>query len=289
LIAFFDGWNGFLRDLLYNKDRMSLKVGFAVALIKHAFPILESDLSEHGIIHPADHFEKIAPTRLCLIAFFQDVIDAWNSVGKCKLLTHLKSEAGLHPVWLLEHNHQTIGLIHPMLGGAFAAGLLEEMIALGFQSFVSCGGAGVLLKDLDVGSLIVPTAALRQEGVSYQYLAPSRTVAADESLALALSETLRSKDIPFRMGLTWTTDAFYRETKDMISYRKSEGCLCVEMECASFFAVAKYRNVRFASLLYGGDDVSGALWDGRGWHSRFDVRQGIMELALDALTREVRS
>lgn len=273
---------------MYNKDRMSLKEGVALALIKHALPILESDLSENGVIHPADHMTRIAPTSLCLIAFFQDVIDAWHNAGKLKPLTQLKSEAGRHPVWLLEHNNATVGLFHPMLGGAFAAGLLEELIALGFERFVSCGGAGVLQKDLSVGSLIVPNAALRQEGVSYQYLAPSRTVAPDESLASALSKTLKSKAIPFRTGWTWTTDAFYRETKEMVAYRKSEGCLCVEMECASFFAVAKYRNVRFASLLYGGDDVSGSVWDGRGWHTRFDVRQGIMELALDALTSEVK-
>jgi uridine phosphorylase len=259
-----------------------------MALIKHAFPILESDLSENGVIHPSDHIAKNTPTPLCLIAFFQDVIDAWNNAGKLRLLTSLKSEAGRHPVWLLEHNEKTVGLFHPMLGGAFAAGLLEELIALGFTTFVSCGGAGVLQKEIGVGSLIVPNAALRQEGVSYQYMEPSRTVAPDEALAMSLSETLGSKSIPFRMGWTWTTDAFYRETKDMVDYRKSEGCLCVEMECASFFAVAKYRNVRFASLLYGGDDVSGSVWDGRGWHSRFDVRQGIMELALETLTREVK-
>jgi len=257
-------------------------------LIKHALPILESDLSANGKIHPKDHLPNIAPTNLCLVVFFRDVIEAWNAAGKLRLLTNLKSEAGLHPVWLLEHRGTTVGLFHPMVGGAFAAGLLEEAIALGFDTFVSCGGAGVLRKDLVVGSLLVPNAALRQEGVSYQYLAPSRTVAPDESLTAALTHQLDSQGIPHGIGLTWTTDAFYRETKDMVDYRKEEGCVCVEMECASFFAVAKYRGVRFASLLYGGDDLSGAVWDGRGWHNRFDIRQGLVELALDALTGEER-
>lgn len=259
-----------------------------MALVKHAVPILESDLSENGMIHPSDHIAPIAPTRRCAVVFFRDVIEAWNAAGKLRLLTNLKSEAGLHPVWLLEKDGTTVGLFHPMLGGAFAAGLLEEAIALGFDTFVSCGGAGVLRKDLVVGSIIVPSAALRQEGVSYQYLAPSRTVAPDEKLAAALMRQLDRRGVPFGSGLTWTTDAFYRETQDMVAYRKEEGCLCVEMECASFFAVAKYRGVRFASLLYGGDDLSGAVWDGRGWHSRFDVRQGLVELALDALIGEAR-
>jgi hypothetical protein len=60
------------------------------------------------------------------------------------------------------------------------------------------------------------------------------------------------------------------------------------MECASFFAVSKYRGVRFASLLYGGDDLSGASWDGRSWHSRFDIRQGLLEIAIETLTTEAK-
>jgi len=58
--------------------------------------------------------------------------------------------------------------------------------------------------------------------------------------------------------------------------------LTVEMEAAAFFAVAEFRGVPFAQVLYGGDDVSGAEWDDRRWKSRTEVRQALFELAVEA-------
>jgi hypothetical protein len=54
------------------------------------------------------------------------------------------------------------------------------------------------------------------------------------------------------------------------------------MEAAAFFAVAQFRGVTFAQLLYGGDDVSGDLWDDRGWGSRHTVREKLFWLAAEA-------
>jgi hypothetical protein len=40
------------------------------------------------------------------------------------------------------------------------------------------------------------------------------------------------------------------------------------MEAAAFFAVAEFRRVQLAQILYGGDDVGGEDWDRRDWQSR---------------------
>lgn len=71
--------------------------------------------------------------------------------------------------------------------------------------------------------------------------------------------------MPFVAGKVWTTDAIYRETRQKVDRRRAEGCVVVEMEAAAFFAVARFRGIRFAQLLYGGDDLSGSEWDSRGW------------------------
>jgi nucleoside phosphorylase len=59
----------------------------------------------------------------------------------------------------------------------------------------------------------------------------------------------------------------------------------VEMEAAGMMAVAQYRQVAFGQVLYGGDDLSGAEWDHRGWQSRADVRQSLFWLAAQAVLR----
>jgi purine-nucleoside phosphorylase len=70
-----------------------------------------------------------------------------------------------------------------------------------------------------------------------------------------------------------------------VALRRSEGCLAVEMEAAAFFAVAEFRRVTFAQMLYGGDDVSGIEWDPRRWDERLSVREQLFWLAAEACLR----
>ena len=53
-----------------------------------------------------------------------------------------------------------------------------------------------------------------------------------------------------------------------IDMRRKEGCITAEMEAAAFFAVAHFRKVILAQILYGGDDISSEEWDSRQYHSR---------------------
>jgi uridine phosphorylase len=67
-----------------------------------------------------------------------------------------------------------------------------------------------------------------------------------------------------------------------VQQRKAEGCLTVEMEAAAFFAVAQFRGVQFAQILYGGDDLSGSEWDHRHWDKHTSVREKLFWLAAEA-------
>jgi uridine phosphorylase len=162
---------------------------------------------------------------------------------------------------------------------------LEEAIAFGCRKFIVCGGCGVLDKELAVGKLIVVDSALRDEGVSYHYLEPSREVLATPIAVSVLESLLYERSIPSVTGKTWTTDAPYRETQSTIDSRKKEGCLTVEMEAASLMAVAQFRDVLLGQVLYAGDDLSGDAWDRRGWQSRKDIRESLFWLAADACLR----
>ncbi|HEY3288933.1 MAG TPA: nucleoside phosphorylase, partial [Anaerolineae bacterium] len=148
--------------------------------------------------------------------------------------------------------------------------------------FIACGGAGVLNRDIAVGHIIVPVSAVRDEGTSYHYLAPSREVEASPLAVAAIERTLIKNEVRYILAKTWTTDAFYRETVDKIKLRQEEGCITVEMEAAAFFAVARFRNAVFGQILYGGDDVSGSQWDSRHWNSRVSVRERLVWLAAES-------
>ena len=94
---------------------------------------------------------------------------------------------GPNPVYTLELDGQRLAVVHPGVGAPLAGGFLDELIALGCRRFIACGGAGGLNRDLVVGHVIVPTAAVRDEGTSYHYLPPSREVEPAPAAVAALS------------------------------------------------------------------------------------------------------
>jgi uridine phosphorylase len=96
-----------------------------------------------------------------------------------------------------------------------------------------------------------------------------------------MQATLEAHSISYLTGRTWTTDAPYRETHQLVKQRKAEGCITVEMEAAALFAIAEFRAVTFGLILYGGDDVSGQDWDTRDC-KRNAVREKLFWLAAEA-------
>ena len=138
-----------------------------------------------------------------------------------------------------------MAVFHPGVGAPLAASLFEDAIAHGCSSFVACGGAGALVPGLALGHVVVPDAAVRDEGTSSHYLPPAREVAADpEAVAVAV---LERNGVPHTVGKTWSTDAPYRETVGRIARRRAEGCITVEMEAAAFMAVARHRGCASSS------------------------------------------
>ncbi len=248
---------------------------------KQRFPILEFDASRSAKIEPFRILKRIEVPPHCLITYFGEVIERLFKEGRLTKVAQLFSATVTLPVYIMEHDGQPIGIIQGYVGSAGAAAQLEELIALGFVRFFACGAAGALQKGISLGALIVPNAAIRDEGTSYHYMAPSREVACDPRVLDTVTGCLRKRHIPYILGKTWTTDAFYRETEEKIALRRSEGCICVEMETAAFFAVSRFRNVAFGQMLYGGDDLSGIEWDSRKYNSCGDIRSHIVDLSME--------
>jgi uridine phosphorylase len=246
------------------------------------FPILEFDPAREALLDPSKYIQAGNPPEHCVICFFQEVIDKVIQEHGASVVRENHSEIGPHPVYEIDYQGQRLAFFHPGVGAPLAAALLEEVIAFGCRKFIVCGGAGVLNRDMAVGHLVVVSAAVRDEGVSYHYLPPEREVTAHANGVNALVSLLGSRGVPHVVGKTWTTDAIYRETAQKINARRAEGCLTVEMEAASLMAVAQFRDVVLGQILYGGDDLSGTEWDNRDWQTRTSIRESLFWLCADA-------
>lgn len=246
------------------------------------YPILEHDPTPEAFIEPSRVIRPRDMPEHCVICFFQDVLEQVIVEHNAVRLVENRWEDGPHPIYEIQHRDRRLAFYHPGIGSPMAAATLEEAIGFGCRKFIACGGAGVLDKELAVGNLVVVTAAVRDEGASYHYLPPAREVAAHPMGVAALEKVLVQRGVPHRLAKTWTTDAPYRETPRRIAARRTEGCLMVEMEAAGLLAVAQFRRVLLGQVLYGGDDLSGAVWDNRSWQSRMDIRHSLFWLSADA-------
>jgi uridine phosphorylase len=252
------------------------------------YPILEFDPSPESFIEPSKVIRARDLPEHCVITFFGEVMEKVIPEHNAKVVVENRWEDGLHHIYEISYQNRRLAFFHPGVGAPIAAGLLEESIAFGCRKFIACGGCGVLEQDIAVGHLIVVSSAVREEGVSYHYLPPDQEVMANASGVTALVNVLDRHGVPYRVGKTWTTDAPYRETANKITRRKEEGCLVVEMESAALMAVSQFRGAILGQALYGGDDLSGTVWDNRGWQSRSDIRENLFWLCAEACLSLVR-
>jgi len=218
-----------------------------------------------------------------VMCFFREVIAKVAEEHGAEVIHSFRCEAGDHPIYRMQYQGKPVVFVQPGVGSAHAGACFEEFIAHGVSKCTACGGAGVLDKAIAVGHVLVPESAVRDEGTSYHYMPPSREVAADPESVAAIERVLVRHKVAYLRAKTWTTDAPYRETTAKVKRRREEGCLTVEMEAAAFFAVARFRGVRFGQLLYGGDDVSSETWDDRKWDTRTTIREKLFWLAVESV------
>ena len=143
------------------------------------YPILQFDPERPAIIEPSEILEPLDDMpEHCVLCFFQNVIDQLVQEGRASEIKSFPTEQGGRHFYALDCGLQRpVTLLHPGIGAAIAAASLEAAIALGGRKFVACGGAGVLDRGIAVGHLVVPTAAVRDEGTSYHYMPAGREVA----------------------------------------------------------------------------------------------------------------
>jgi uridine phosphorylase/uncharacterized protein (DUF952 family) len=243
-------------------------------------PLLEAPDSGEALIEPARRFPSPSLPELAVLHFFPAVMADLVASPGVEVRTGLGSAIGPDPIVVLERQGQRLAVCVPGVGGPLAAVAVEELHALGCRRFVACGGAGSLQPGQDMGALVLVEGALRDEGLSHHYLAADQKVMTDPGALRVAACCLQGGKVSFRPGLTWTTDALYRETPARLARRRSQGCLTVEMECAAMLAVASYRGVPLVPLLYCGDDLSGQEWDFRDWTAAQNVQQRLLWLSI---------
>ena len=209
--------------------------------------LTDFDASRQAVINPDMLFSPVPDLPETVVSCFSHVTfeRMLDMAADVRVLAELGDANAKYPIYrgLWQGTPLTFALA--MVGAPSCVAMLEELHALGAKRFVVFGNCGVLNQQIRDCGIIIPTAAVRDEGTSFHYAPPSDEIPANPKYRGAFEAILRETGVDFTEGKVWTTDAFYRETRAKFEKRKAQGCVCVDMECSALMALARARVQEF--------------------------------------------
>lgn len=236
-----------------------------MSISKNEIPILEFDSEQTAVINPFHEKLDLKLPRKCVFAFLGEYISAYADKTETVKVSEFLSMTKRYPVYITNYQGEEITLCEAPVGAAAATQILDWLIGYGVREIISAGSCGALERFAE-GTFLVPYKALRDEGTSYHYAPPSRFIQINEDARKAIEKTVLEHGMKYQEVVTWSTDGFYRETKEKVAYRRSEGCSVVEMECSALAACSAFRGVKWGMILYTADSLADVeRYDERHW------------------------
>jgi len=134
------------------------------------------------------------------------------------------------------------------IGAPSAAIAIEELANVGVETVLRVGTTGGLQRGIEIGDMVVATAAAKNEGTSDRYEATEYPAVADYEVLTALVESAEGNDEAVHVGPIATDDAFYAETEEVVADWEDAGILSVEMEASALFSLARRRGMRAGAI-----------------------------------------
>ena len=147
------------------------------------------------------------------------------------------------------------------IGGPSAAIAMEELAAIGADTFVRVGTCGGIDLKVQSGDVVIATAAVRQEGTALHYAPMEFPAAADYEVTVALVESAKKVRASWHVGIVQAKDSFYGQHSPgrmPVSYElldkweawKRLHVLASEMEAAALFVCASALEVRCGACFH---------------------------------------
>lgn len=127
----------------------------------------------------------------------------------------------------------------PSYGGTRIANSLEQLSACNIKYVFGLGFGGTPQEDIDIGDIILLEGAVKGDGVSRYYAPAEFPSIADFELTSKLREKLDTNDERYHIGLSFGTDALYREEESLISRLRRLGVLSIDLESSAFLTVGR--------------------------------------------------
>lgn len=141
-------------------------------------------------------------------------------------------------------------IINLGIGGPAAAIVMDLLSAVAPEAALFLGKCGGVKHDMSLGELILPTAAIRGDGASRNYLPPEVPALPAFALQKAVADTIQAEGKKCWSGPVFTTDVRMWEWNELYKdYLRSVRALAVDMETATLFSLGFFNKIPTGALL----------------------------------------
>lgn len=186
--------------------------------------------------------------------------------GKYILLTNFKNYVDMfaekfgveilgqdRPMQTATFEHITI--INFGMGSPMAATVMDILSAIEPKAVLFLGKCGGLKKDLALGDLILPIAAVRGEGTSDEYMPKEIPALPSFRLQRAVSSMIKKYELDYWTGLVYTTNRrVWEHDETFKNYLKDIRAMGIDMETATIFTVGFVNKIPHGALLLVSDN-----------------------------------
>jgi len=230
----------------------SLRLGTAMtAILDNKNPLAASVFRPSALLREARRQKGLAAVDvpfICILDPDGDIVRYLRRTGEARRFEGWPCYHTTLDAFVLAE--QTVGIVGCAVGAPFAVLVAEQLFACGCRLLLSVTSAGQITAAGGPPYFVIIDRALRDEGTSYHYAAPSDYSEADARLVATALAALEAKGLHAIVGSSWTTDAPFRETAEAIAAARSKGVLAVEMEAAALYAFAKSTGARVLCLAH---------------------------------------
>ncbi len=153
------------------------------------------------------------------------------------------------------------------IGSPSTAIAVEELIAVGADTFIRVGTSGAMQPYINSGDVAIVSGCIRDEGTTLHYMPPEFPAIASFDVVIALREGAQRIQMPFYIGISQSKDSFYGEVEPNrmpVASRLNErwkawtmgGAICSEMEASSIFIIASINRKRAGGVMVMNSDFT---------------------------------
>ncbi len=147
-----------------------------------------------------------------------------------------------------------VGILRSKFGSPAVAMTVELLAAAGIRVILGIGYCGGLREDIACGDLVLPLAAVRNDGATTHYVPPIYPAVADLDCLDDIRRLLSLSGRDWHCGLIWSTDAVLMETTKLVQEWSGHGVIAVDMESSALLTIARLCNIKAATILVASDN-----------------------------------